>query len=99
MATDWLNALGASGSGLNIRELAKSLVTADTTVKRTTAEKKIEATEVSISALGKVRAQFQSLSEAIGTVTQSSVLKATSSSSALSISVTDRTLVSEQVTN
>ncbi len=98
MATDWLNALGASGSGLNIRELATSLVTADTAVKRTTAEKKIEATEVSISALGKVRAQFQSLSEAIGTVTQSSVLKATSSSSALSISVTDRTLVSEQVT-
>ncbi|QCP85309.1 flagellar hook protein FliD [Cereibacter sphaeroides] len=98
MATDWLNALGASGSGLNIRELAKSLVTADTAAKRTAAEKKIEATEVSISALGKVRAQFQSLTEAIGTVTQSSVLKATSSSSALSISVTDRALVSEQVT-
>ncbi|ULB09855.1 flagellar filament capping protein FliD [Cereibacter azotoformans] len=98
MATDYLNALGASGSGLNIRELTKSLVEADTAVKRSAAQKKIAATEVSVSALGKVRAQFQSLSGALATIGQSSVLKATSSNPAVAISVTDKSLVATQRT-
>ncbi|MGP3697195.1 flagellar filament capping protein FliD [Rhodobacter sp. NSM] len=98
MATDYLNALGASASGLNIRQLTTSLVEADTAARRSAAEKKIASTEVSISALGKVRSQFETLSGAISTVTASSVLKATSSDAALSVSVTDKSLVTEQVT-
>ncbi|MCE6953001.1 flagellar filament capping protein FliD [Cereibacter sphaeroides] len=99
MAVDYLNALGASGSGLNIRQLTTSLVEADTAPRRAAAEKRIEAADVSISALGKVRAQFETLSGAIGVVTQSSVLKATSSSSALAVTVTDKALVSDSATS
>ncbi|SNX67757.1 flagellar hook-associated protein 2 [Cereibacter ovatus] len=98
MAVDYLNALGASGSGLNIKQLTTSLVDADTAPRRAAAEKKIASAEVSISALGTLRSRLQGLDDALGLVTQTSVLKATSSSSALSLTVTDRSKVQTQST-
>lgn len=86
---DFLTALNKNGSGLNLRDLATSLVQADIVPKQRAEQGRIDRADTSLSALGRLRAQMQQLSVAMQSVGQTPVLKAASSSSAVSVTVRD----------
>jgi flagellar hook-associated protein 2 len=86
---DFLTALNKNGSGLNLRDLATSLVQADIVPKERAEQARMDRADTSLSALGRVRAQMQQLSVAMQSVAQTPVLKASSSSSSVSVTVRD----------
>ena len=65
MAVDILSSLNKNGSGLNLRELTTSLVSAEIAPKQEIAQEKIDTAELSISALGQMRAQLETLDTAL----------------------------------
>lgn len=94
MASDLLSALNKNGTGLNLRELTKTLVQAETGTKLGALQKKIDTDAVRLSALGQIRAQFASLSGVLQEVASAPVLTVETTSAAILPRVTDRTLLS-----
>lgn len=90
---DILTALNKNGSGLNIRDLATSLVNAEIVPRRSAEEKRIDKADLSLSAIGRVRAQMQQVSTAMQAIGQTPILKATSSSSAVQVTIRDATKI------
>lgn len=95
MSSDLLSALNKNGSGLNLRELTKTLVAAETTPRLSALESRMEKDAVKLSALGQVRAQFAALSGVLQEIAVNPVLTVTTSSSAIMPTVTDRNLLAE----
>ncbi|MGS4946808.1 flagellar filament capping protein FliD [Meridianimarinicoccus sp. RP-17] len=94
MATDYLSALNKSGSGLNLASLTNDLVTAQIAPRQNIINTRIDASEASISALGRLRASFDDLSAGLALAAGADVRTASSSDSALSVRVEDATKLS-----
>lgn len=90
---DILSALNKNGSGLNIRDLATSLVNAEIVPRRSAEEKRMDKAELSLSAFGRVRAQMQQLSTAMDAIGQTPILKASSSAAAVQVAIRDATKI------
>jgi flagellar hook-associated protein 2 len=90
MSSDLLSSLNKNGSGLNLRELAQTLVNAETTPRMSALQKKVEAESVKLSALGQVRGQFSALSSVLADIASNPVLTVATTSAALMPRVTDR---------
>jgi flagellar hook-associated protein 2 len=89
MAVDYLSALNSRGSGLNITQIVGSLVDAEIVPKRSQIEKQIEENDLSISELGKLRAELSSLSSSLAVTGAGQAYDARSGSSAIAIAITD----------
>jgi len=90
MSSDLLSSLNKNGSGLNLRELTKTLVAAETAPRLTALETRMNKDAVKLSALGQVRAQFGALSGVLGGIAGNPVLTVATTSSAIMPKVTDR---------
>lgn len=86
---DILSAMNKNGSGLNLKDLTSSLVAAEIGPKQKAEQKKIDAANLSISTLGQVRAQFQSLQGAVATLQSNPILQAKSGNSGVKVTITD----------
>lgn len=96
MATDILTSLNKNGSGLDIKSLTATLVQADIQPKQTAQTKRAAAADVSISALGQVRASFAKLQTTMAGIAETPGLQASSSNpAALAVTVTDRAKLTE----
>ncbi|MBC2834762.1 flagellar filament capping protein FliD [Paragemmobacter straminiformis] len=89
MAVDILSTLNKNGSGLSLTGLTASLVAAEITPQQKSQQGKIDTANLSISTLGQVRAQFQSLQGALTALNSTPILKATSGHSGVAVTVTD----------
>ncbi|MEY4982790.1 MAG: hypothetical protein RIR62_1056 [Pseudomonadota bacterium] len=87
--TDFLTALNKNGSGLNLRDLSTSLVQAEIAPRRQAEQARIDRSDTQLSALGRLRAQMQQVSVAMQSIAETPVLKAASSSAAVSVTVRD----------
>lgn len=89
MAVDVISSLNTNGSGLNITQLAKDLTQAETSAKRSIVTDRIDKAEVSLSALGRLRTQFESLDSAVGAAASASATSITSDNSAIVLTAED----------
>jgi len=90
MSSDLLSALNKNGSGLNLRELTKTLVAAETTPRLSALESRMDKDAVKLSALGQVRAQFSALTGVLQEIAVNPVLTVATTSAAIMPTVTDR---------
>jgi flagellar hook-associated protein 2 len=95
---DILSTINKNGSGLNLTELTSSLVTAEIQPKQSAITKRMTATDLSISAVGALRAGLDKLSTAAAAITSTPILSARSSSSAVSVTMTDPSKTTEAAT-
>ena len=95
MAVDYISMLNA-GSGLNTTQIVDALVDAERVPREEKIQAQVEEANVSISGLGKVKQGFSTLSSALDGLDGETGLIATSSSTAASVTITDKALVSEQ---
>ena len=95
MAVDYISMLNA-GSGLNTTQIVDALVDAERVPREEKIQAQVEEANVSISGLGKVKQGFGTLSSALDGLDGETGLIATSSSTAASVTITDKALVSEQ---
>ncbi len=89
MAVDVISSLNTNGSGLNITQLAKDLTQAETSAKRSIVTDRIDKAEVSLSALDRLRTQFESLDSAVGAAASASATSITSDNSAIALTSED----------
>lgn len=89
MAVDVISSLNTNGSGLNITQLAKDLTEAETSAKRSIVTDRIDKAEVSLSALDRLRTQFESLDSAVGAAASASATSITSDNSAIVLTAED----------
>lgn len=89
MAVDVISSLNTNGSGLNITQLAKDLTQAETSAKRSIVTDRIDKAEVSLSALDRLRTQFENLNSAVGTAASASATSITSDNSAIVLTSED----------
>lgn len=89
MAADYLSALNKSGSGLNLANLTNDLVRATIAPRQNIINTRIETSEASISALGRLRASFDDLSASLAFASSAPVRTASSGTSAISVNVED----------
>ena len=86
---DILSTLNKNGSGLNLSDLTTSLVAAEIQPRQKAEQKKRDSATLSISTLGQVRSQFQSLQTAVTNLQAAPILKASSGSSGVKVTITD----------
>ncbi|OYU18458.1 MAG: flagellar hook protein FliD [Rhodobacteraceae bacterium PARR1] len=86
---DILSTLNKNGSGLNLSDLTTSLVAAEIQPRQRAEQKKLDSANLSISTLGQVRAQFQSLQTAVTNLQAAPILKASSGNSGVKVTITD----------
>lgn len=86
---DLLSTLNKNGSGLNLSDLTTSLVAAEIQPRQKAEQKKLDSANLSISTLGQVRAQFQSLQTAVTNLQTAPILKASSGNSGVKVTITD----------
>lgn len=96
MAVDILSTLNKSGSGLNLSEITNSLVDAEIVPRQTRIQEQVSETQASVSAFAQVRAQLDALTEAMGIASQASALSVSSSDTAVTATVTNSALLSEE---
>lgn len=87
MAVDYLSALNKNGTGMNLSEIATSLVEAETMPKKEMANKKISDAEVAISAFGELANQINTLDQTLSIARQQAAMSAFSGNSAVSIEI------------
>lgn len=92
---DLLSSLNRNGSGIDLKALTSSLVTAEFQPRETAIQSKISQTETTISALGQVRSQLDKLHTAGDAINASPVLAATSSGVAADVQITNPSQVKE----
>ena len=96
MTVDILSSLNKNGSGLNLRELTTSLVSAEIDPLKARQTERVETANTQISALGEVRAQFGLLNDAVTILRQNPVLRATSGNSGVGVTITDPSKIASQ---
>ena len=94
-----LSALNTNGSGLNITNLAKNLAKAETEPRRQIVEGRIEDIEVSISAMAEARAVLEDLQNSLHVISKDSLIQTSTTSSAITATVTDASKVETGSTN
>lgn len=90
MSTDLLSALNKNGTGLNLRDLAQTLASAETAPRISALRTTVTGDEVRLSALSQIRAQFDSLAGTLASVAANPVLTVTTDTPAIMPRVTDR---------
>lgn len=90
MIPDLVSKLNKGGSGLNLRELAQTLATAETAPQITRLQRARDNDELRLSGLTQLRSQFDAMGDTLVRGAGNPVLTVTSSSSALQTRVTDR---------
>nr|WP_111299281.1 flagellar filament capping protein FliD [Paracoccus saliphilus] len=93
MSSDLLSALNKNGSGLNLRELARTLSTAETAPRLDVLKSQIQNDNVKLSALGQIRVQFQALNGALAQTATNPVLIVSTTTPTMMPKVTDRNLL------
>ena len=96
MTVDILSSLNRNGSGLNLRELTTSLVSAEIEPLKARQTSRVETANAQISALGQVRSQFSLLSTAVQVLRENPVLRATSGNSGVGVTITDPSKIGNQ---
>lgn len=96
MTVDILSSLNTNGSGLNLRELTTSLVSAEIDPQKARQTERVEAATTQISALGELRSQFGLLNDAVTILRQNPVLRATSGNSGVGVTITDPSKIASQ---
>lgn len=96
--SELLGALNKNGSGLNLGELARTLVTAEVAPKASVLRNRIEGDAVKLSALSQLRGQFDKLGGVLASVAGNPVLTVTTSSPAIMPKVSDRSLLQSGTT-
>lgn len=96
MTVDILSSLNKNGSGLNLRELTMSLVSAEIDPQKARQTERVDAATTQISALGEVRAQFGALSTAVDILRQNPILRASSGNDGVAVTITDPSKIASQ---
>lgn len=95
MSSDLLSTLNTNGSGINLRQLAQTLASAETTPRLVALQNKVETDSVRLSALSQIRGQFDKLGGVLAEAASNPVLTVTTSSQALMPRVTNRDLLTQ----
>lgn len=98
MVTEILGRLNGNGTGLNLRELATTLVEAETAVPRATQENRLERDALRLAALDELRTQIQALGEAVASIASRPVRAVETTTASILPSVTDRNLLQDGTT-
>lgn len=93
MSSDLLSALNKNGSGLNLRELAQTLTTAETAPRLDVLKSQIQKDNVRLSALAQIRGQFQALNGALTQAAANPILIVSTTTPTMMPRVTDRNLL------
>ena len=96
MTVDILSSLNKNGSGLNLRELTSSLVSAEIEPQKARQTARVETANAQISALGQVRSQFSLLGTAVQVLRENPLLRATSGNSGVGVTITDPSKIRNQ---
>lgn len=96
MTVDILSSLNKNGSGLNLRDLTASLVSAEIDPQKARQTERVDAATTQISALGEVRAQFGALSTAVDILRQNPILRANSGNDGVAVTITDPSKIASQ---
>lgn len=96
MTVDILSSLNKNGSGLNLRDLTTSLVSAEIDPQKARQTERVDAATTQISALGEVRAQFGALSTAVDILRQNPILRANSGNDGVAVTITDPSKIASQ---
>lgn len=83
METDILSSLNTNGTGLNIKQLSTDLSTAEYSPKISIQQDRADSAELSLSALDRLRGQFESLQSSLATVGEASATTISSNSAAV----------------
>ncbi len=89
MAVDYLSAINQGGSGLNITQIVDSLVDAEKAPQENQIQERIDSKNLSISAIGEIKSALSTLSTSLDILKGNTALKASSTSAAVSASITD----------
>ncbi|MGA1179937.1 MAG: flagellar filament capping protein FliD [Marivivens sp.] len=89
MAVDYLSALNSKGSGLNITQLVDSLTAAEVEPSRARITDSKEKIELSISEIGKLRAEMENLRSIFAVENAGIAFDVTSSSAAVAVEISD----------
>lgn len=92
---DILSAISQSGSGLQLQSLTSSLVEAETSGERVLTERRVEDANTSISAMGQLSTQIGLFKAGMNRAAEAASRSATSTSSAVSIEVTQEAIASD----
>ena len=98
MSTDLLSALNKNGTGLNLRDLTRSLVEAETAPRTQALQRRIEQDGIRLSGLAQVRASLGELGSALARAASEPVLTVTTSTAAILPRVTDRNALQRSTT-
>jgi len=89
MTVDYLSAINSSGSGLNITQIVDSLVEAEKAPQENQIQDKIDAKNLSISAIGEIKSALSTLSTSLSALTGNTALNASSTSAAVTATISD----------
>ena len=95
MAVDYLSAINQGGSGLNITQIVDSLVDAEKVPQENQIQQRIDSKNLSISAIGEIKSALSTLSTSLDILKGNTALKASSTSAAVSASITDPAIAVE----
>lgn len=96
MSSDLLSALSRNGSGLNLRDLARTLTQAETAPKMDAIRNRMTRDEQRMTALGQVRAQFDALGQAMAQAASNPIMTVSTTSAGVLPRVTDRQRMSPE---
>lgn len=96
---DILSTLNRNGSGLDLRALATSLVTAELRPQQLALQRRVEADALRLTALAEVRTQLNALGAALAEVAGNPIRAVTTSTSSILPSVTNRALLVDGTTD
>ena len=97
MAVDYLSTLNSKGSGLNITQLVDTLTTAEVEPKRAQVAARMEKIELSISEMGKLRAEMENLRSTLAVETAGLAFDVASSSAAVSVAISDQSALENRI--
>lgn len=96
MSSDLLSALSRNGSGLNLRDLARTLTQAETMPKMDALRTRMARDEQRLSALAQVRDQFDALGQTMAQAASNPILTVSTTSAGVMPRVTDRQRMSPE---
>ena len=84
-----------SGSGIDLKSLVTGLVNAETSVAQSQITKKVESTNLAISAFGTLTSKLDTLNTELTTLKSNTARSVASSNTAVILSVTDETIAND----
>lgn len=99
MDVDILSTLNKNGSGLNLSQLTASIVAAEIQPKQRAIERRMDATDLSISSLGQLRAGLDKVATAVSAINVTPILSAVSSGTGAGITISDKSKLVEGKTS